>query len=628
MREIGRALMIGRASMLVSLLAAGVVLAGAAVPALAQSEAAPQQRHALSLLGEPKYKPGFKSFDYVNPAAPKGGRARLPAIGAFDSLNPVLYRGLAGAGLGLINDSLMDYSLDEPSTAYCTICEWVSYPADFSSVTFELRAAARFHDGKPITTDDVVFSFESAKAANPRVALYYKNVTKAEPQGPRRITFHFDVKGNRELPQIMGELTVFPKHWWTGKDKDGNQRDIMKTTLEPPLGSGPYRLKEVVPGRSIAYERVPDYWAKELPNLVGQHNFDEVRFEYFKDSTPAFEAFKVGQIDFYVESSAKSWATQYDFAALSDGLVRKREISLRRVNGMQAFVFNLRRDKYKDPRVRQAFNLAFDFEWAATNLFYGQYKRLGSYFENSELASRGLPQGLELEILNSVKDKVPAEVFTTEYKNPVAGSTEASRTNLRAASKLLADAGWVNKGGVLTNAQGQTLTVEFLLDQPNFERIVTPFVQSLDRLGVKASIRQVDTPQYKRRTDSFDYDSIVASFAQSESPGNEQRDYWGSAAADRQGSRNLIGLKNAGVDALIDRIILAKDRNELVAATRALDRVLLWSHLVVPHWYVGHERAAHWELFGEPKTLPSRSDGFPTAWWWDEAKAKATLAKR
>jgi microcin C transport system substrate-binding protein len=621
-----------RALTAVLLAAAALVAvpAQAQKPAPAAQPAAQKRLHALALLGEPKYKPGFKQLEYVNPNAPKGGRARLPAVGTFDTLNPILYKGNHAAGLGFLLDPLMEASLDEPATAYCHICEWVSHPDDFSSVTFKLRQGARFHDGKPITVEDVIFSLESLKKANPRYSLYYKHVSGAAETAPGEVTFTFDMKGNRELPQIVGELNILPKHWWTAKDATGRQRSVLETTLEPPLGSGPYRIKEAVPGRSISYERVADYWAKDLPHLIGHNNFAELRFEYFKDTTPALEAFKAGQVDFFRESSAKNWATQYDFQAVRDAQVRKREIKLRRVQGMQAFVFNTRREKFADPRVRQAFNLAYDFDWANANLFFGQYTRLASYFDNSELASRGLPQGLELEILNTVKSEVPPQVFTQEYKNPAWGKPESLRANLGLAAKLLDEAGWQVKDGVRTNAKGQQLTAEFLLSTAGtaFERIVLPYIQNLERIGIKAQLRVVDVPQYKQRTDNFDFDAAIESFGQSESPGNEQRDYWGSAAASQPGSRNLIGVKSAGVDKLIDRIVAAKDRDELVAATRALDRVLLWSHYVVPNWYIAHERAAHWDYFGEPAVLPSRTDGFPTVWWWDEAKAKVTQARR
>ena len=394
--------------MLRRLLLPFVLICLVALPARAQDEP-PQHRHAVSLIGTPKYPADFQHFDYVNPDAPKGGVVRMADIGSFDSLNPILYKGEPAAGLGLVYESLMQDSLEEASTSYGLIAEWASYPPDFSSVTFKLRDEAHWNDGTPITPEDVVYSLEVNKAANPRMALYYKNVAKAEQTGPNQVTFTFDVKGNRELPMIMGQLTILPKHYWTGKDANGNQRDPLKTTLEPPLGSGPYRIKQVTPARTITYERVPDYWGKDLPVNRGQWNFDEIRFDYYRDETVAFESFKAGNLDYHQETSAKNWATAYDFAAVRDGWVKRQEVPIKSAQPMQCFVLNIRRPQFQDRRVRQAFNLAYDFEWANKNLFYGQYARVGSFFQGSELAAPAAPpQGRELEILNEVKDQVPA----------------------------------------------------------------------------------------------------------------------------------------------------------------------------------------------------------------------------
>jgi len=584
----------------------------------------PTRHHALSLIGEPKYPAGFTHFDYVNPDAPKGGVARLADIGGFDSLNPVLYRGEKAAGLGLVTESLMSDSIDEASTSYGLIAEWASYPEDYSSVTFKLRDAARWHDGKPITTDDVIYSLEVNKTANPRMGLYYKNVTRAEATGDNEVTFYFDSKGNRELPMIMGQLTVLPKHYWTGKDASGDTRDPMKTTLEPPLGSGPYRIKEATPGRSVRYERVPDYWGNDLAVNKGQWNYDEIRFDYYRDETVAFESFKAGNLDYWQESSAKNWATAYDFPAVRDGYVKRQEVKIKRTQPMQAFVLNLRRPQFQDRRVRQALNLAFDFEWANKNLFYGQYERVGSYFQNSELAAEAAPPaGRELEILSEVKDQVPAEVFTEVHKNPVYGGQDDMRSNLRKAVMLLKEAGWEVKDRVLTNVKtGQPMRVEFLLVSPLFERIVQPYLRNLERLGIKGSLRLVDSAQYTRRLNVFDYDIIVSNFAQSDSPGNEQRDFWGTEAADREGSMNLIGIKDPAIDKLVDHVIFAKDRDELIAATRALDRVLLWHDFVVPQWFSPYVRIAYWDRYGQPETLPGLTPGFLQVWWYDQKMAE------
>ncbi|MEO1543837.1 MAG: extracellular solute-binding protein, partial [Pseudomonadota bacterium] len=476
---------------------------------------------ALSLVGEPQYAPDFKHFDWVNPDAPKGGEIRQWMMGSFDSLNPFTVKGDSAFGLGLTYDQLMVTSPDEPSTEYCLICEWVSYPEDFSSVTFKLRDEARFHDGKPITVDDVVFSLGALKKAHPQYAFYYKNVVKAEKTGDGEVTFTFDVKGNRELPQIVGQLTILPKHFWTGQNEKGDTRDLMQTTMSAPLGSGPYRVGEMKAGRSIRYDRVDDYWAKDLPVMKGQYNFDRITYLYSRERTGVFEEFKTGKIDVWAESSANAWATQYEIPAVARGLLIKEAIPHKQVAPMQAFVLNQRRTQFKDPRVRRAFNLAFNFEAANKSLFYDQYVRVGSYFDNSELKAKGLPEGRELEILDGVRDLLPPEVFTTEWANPKADTRIAHRNNLRKAVKLLREAGWKQKTGFLTDQRGREFSATFLLVQPNFKRIVLPYVDDLKKIGIKADVRVVDTAQYKRLTDDFDYDIIVSSFRQSHSPGNE-----------------------------------------------------------------------------------------------------------
>jgi microcin C transport system substrate-binding protein len=604
------------------------VLAALVAAPLSAQETTPH--HALSLIGEPKYPADFEHFDYVNPETPKGGLVRLGAIGGFDSLNPVLFRGEAVAGLYFVYESLMYDSLEESSTSYGLIAESVSYPDDYSSATFKLREGARWHDGEPITVEDVIYSLEINKSANPRMAFYYANIDRAEKTGEREVTFFFDVTGNRELPMITGQLTILPKHYWIGTDAAGNPRDPMKTTLEPPLGSGPYRVKQVIPGRMITYERVEDYWGKDLPVNVGQWNFDEIRFEYYRDQTVSFESFKAGNLDYYSETSAKNWATAYNFDAVRTGRVVRQEIELKTPQPMQAFVFNLRRPQFQDRRVRQAFNYAFDFEWANKNLFHDQYERVGSFFQNTELASpKALPEGQELEILKELEGKVPPEVFLEVHSNPVNEAPEDLRRNLRRATELLRDAGWEIKNGALTHAEtGQRMHVEFLLVSPLFERIVQPYLRNLKRLGITGSIRLVDSAQYTRRVDDFDYDIIVATIPQSESPGNEQRDFWGSEAADRQGSRNLIGIKDLAIDSLVERVIFAKDRVELVAATRALDRVLLWNDFVVPQWFSPTVRIAYWNRYGQPETLPSLTPGFLQVWWYDRQAAEQLSSAR
>jgi microcin C transport system substrate-binding protein len=597
----------------------------AALPLSPAALANDVRRHALSLLGAPNVAPGFPHFDWVDPQAPKGGRVRVRGIGTFDTLNRYAGKGNPANGLFLLNATLMTASLDESSTEYGLIAEWASHPDDFSSVTFRLRPDARFHDGKPITPDDVVFTLDAIKKASPHYALYYKNVVRAERSGEHEVRFTFDAPGNRELPQIVGSMPVLPRHWWQAKDDKGEQRDVARATLEVPLGSGPYRVKSAEAGRAITYERVADWWARDLPVTKGQWNFDEITFVYYRDRAPAFEGFKVGETDFWPESSAKGWATGYDVESVRRGLIRKETFETRQISGMQGFAFNLRRKQFQDPRVRQAFNLAFNFEWANKNMFFDQYRRTGSYFENSELKATGLPTGTELAILEKVRDSVPPEVFTTAYESPVYETPEDYRRHMSRAAKLLADAGWTAKNGILTNAAGDKLTAEFLLVQPDFERLVLAYKAELDKLGIKIEIRTVDSAQYVRRIDSFDFDIVVASFGQSLSPGNEQREYWGSEAAIRESSRNIVGIRSPAIDTLIERLIFASDRADLVAATRALDRVLLAGHYVVPQFYSPTDRVASWDKFGRPQRMPRQSSPlahFLQVWWWDQAAVR------
>jgi microcin C transport system substrate-binding protein len=461
------------------------------------------------------------------------------------------------------------------------------------------------------------------KEAHPAYNFYYSDVTGSEQVGDREVMFTFSGSGNRELPQIVGQLPVLSKAWWTGTNDKGEVRNISNTTLEIPLGNGAYQVADVNPGRSILLKRMDDYWGKDLPVNVGRDNFDELLMIYYRDSTIALEGFKGDEYDFRVESSSKNWATAYNFPAVERNDVILEEIHLENSEGMQAFAFNIRRERFADPRVRRALNYAFDFQWANENLFFGQYVRTDSFFSNSELAATGLPSEQELAILEPLRSELPSEVFTQEYSNPVYAKPSDKRKNLRMAGKLFAEAGWgIGADQVLRNEAGEAFTIEFLLVSPLFERIVLPYTQQLKLLGIDSTVRTVDAAQYERRVQSFDYDCVVANWPQSLSPGNEQRDFWGSAAADRQGSRNLVGIKNKAVDTLVDRIIFAKDREELVAATKALDRTLLWNHFVVPMWHIPYERVAYWNRFGRPAVQPNYSIGFPGNWWWDEARAK------
>jgi microcin C transport system substrate-binding protein len=449
---------------------------------------------------------------------------------------------------------------------------------------------------------------------------------KVEKSDERDVTFTFDGAGNRELPQIVGELYVLPKHWWDAKDQNGNPRDVSATTLEPPLASGPYRVKAFEPGRTIVYERVKDYWGKDLPVRVGTANFDEIRYVYFRDATVAFEAFKADQLDWRTQDSAQQWVTGYNFPAVLAKRVLKEEFPLRSSGVMQCFAFNTRRDKFKDPRVRHAFNFALDFEEINKQLFYGQYERINSYFYGTELAASGLPGPDELALLEPLRDKVPPEVFTTAYTNPVGGNPTAARNNLRDGLRLMREAGYEIRDQRLVDTKtGNQLSVELLGNEPVFERVNLFYKPGLERMGIAVSIRTIDETQYENRLRSRDFDIIIHSWPQSLSPGNEQRGFWGSAAADQPGSENYVGIKNPAVDALIERVIFAKSRADLVAATKALDRVLLWNHYVVPQWTYRKVRTARWNRFGRPDTMPAYgADAFPTIWWWDAEKAAKT----
>ena len=590
----------------------------------------PAWRHALSLFGDVKYPAGFKRFDYVNPDAPKGGVARMISIGTFDNFNLAVagVKGSIAPAAALIYETLMTRSQDEVAAEYGLLAEAAAHPDDFGWVIYRLRKEARWHDGRPVTPEDVIFSFDALKKYSPMYSSYYRHVVKTEKTGERDIKFTFDSPGNRELPTIVGELPVLPKHYWEGTDSEGRKRDISATSLEKPLGSGPYRIKEFVAARSVKLERVKDYWGAKVPAQVGQNNFDEMRFEFFRDNLVALEAFKADQADWITENSAKQWATAYDFPAIAEKRVVKEEFPINDSGRMQAFVLNNRREQFKDGRLRRAFNYAFDFEEMNKQLFYGQYKRINSYFEGTELACSGVPQGQELQILEKLRDKVPSEVFITAYINPVGGNPENVRNNLREAAKLLKQAGYEVRDQKLTDPTGKPVVVEILVQDPSAERIALFYKPSLERIGVTASIRVVDDAQYQNRLRSFDFDMIIDQWGESLSPGNEQREFWGSQTADQPGSRNTMGIKNPAIDALFEKVIFAKDRPTLVAATRALDRVLLWNFYLVPQFTYGFSRYARWDRFSHFDPMPKYGrSGLPSLWWYDADKA-ARIGKR
>ena len=582
-------------------------------------------RHALSTFGDVKYPAEFKRYDYVNPDAPKGGVIRTFELGTFDNFNMVIQgvKGSLAGAVGQIVETLTTRSLDEPSTAYGLLAEAAAYPDDYSYVIYRLHAAARWHDGKPVTPEDVMFSFDAFKTNSPMYNAYYRHIVKCEKIGDREVKFVFDSPGNRELPSIAGEVPVLPKHWWEGSDAQGRKRDVTATTLEIPLGSGPYRIKEFVASRSVVLERVADYWGKDIPVNVGQNNFDQIRSEFFRDDTVGREAFKADQLDWFGERSGKQWSTAYDFPAVADKRVLKEKFTNSVSGRMQGYAFNLRRPLFSDIRVRRAFNYAYDWETSDRLLSNGEYHRDSSYFDGiPEFMATGLPEGAELKILESLRDKVPAELFTTPYKNPVGGNEEAARNNLREAARLLKEAGFENRDRKLVDPSGQPVSVEFLSGDPADERSVLFYKPSLERLGMTVTIRTVDSVQYQNRMRNFDFDITTAVWGQSLSPGNEQRDLFGSDTADRPGSHNRSGIKNPAVDALIERIIFAKDRADLIASCKALDRVLLWNCYLVPQFAAGFERAARWDRFSRPDPLPKYGvTGFPSLWWYDADKA-------
>ncbi|MBF0560444.1 MAG: ABC transporter substrate-binding protein [Alphaproteobacteria bacterium] len=583
------------------------------------ASAAPLQ--AIAMHGEPKYGANFQHFDYVNPAAPKGGDVRLFALGTFDSLNSYILKGQAAAGLELTADTLMVEAADEPFTEYGLLAQSIEMAPDRSWVVFTLRPEARFNDGQPVTADDVVFSFDVLKTKGaPSFRLYYADVAKVEKEGNLRVRFTLSSGENRELPLILGQLPVLPKHYW-------QNRDFAQTTLEVPVSNGPYRIDKFEAGRFISYVRDPNYWGRDVPVRRGVFNFDHLRYDYYRDTTVALEAFKAAAYDFRQENVAKLWATGYDFPAVAAGLVRKEELHHQNPVGMQGFAFNLRRPLFRDRRVRQALGAAFDFEWANKNLFHGQYVRTDSYFANSELAAHGLPGPLELKILEPLRGRIPDSVFTSDFKPPHTDGSGNNRENLHQATEWLQEAGFRLKDGRLVDGTGQPFVFEILLSEPVWERIVMPFVHNLEKLGIRASVRIVDPAQYENRVRDFDFDMVVANWGESLSTGNEQREFWGSAAADMPGSRNLVGIKDPAIDLLTAGIIAASDRESLVAHTRALDRVLLSGYYVIPNWHIPYDRVAYWNKFGRPDVLPMKGYQF-FDWWIDPAKAKELAGKK
>jgi len=581
----------------------------------------------LCLLIDLAYPADFTHFKYANPDAPKGGVLRYAAIGTFDSFNPFIVKGNPAAGFSylgqsLIYDSLTVRSLDEPFSQYGLLAETIEMPADRSWVAYTLREEARWNDGRPVGVDDVIWTFNAlVEKGSPLYGLYYGGVEKVEKAGERRVKFTFKPGDNRELPLILGQFPVLPKHYWESRAFD-------ETTLDPPLGGGAYEIESFEAGRFVRYKRRADYWAANLPVNRGRNNFDSIRYDYYRDMDVAVEALKADAYDIRVENISKKWATAYDVPDVREGLLRKELIPHERNFGVQGFGFNLRREWFQDRRVREALSYAFDFEWSNRSLFYDQYKRAHSYFENSELAARGLPSPPELAILEPLKGRVPDEVFTQEYQPPKTDGSGNNRGNLKIATKLLAEAGWKIKDGKLTNAEtGTPMKFEILLNSPSFERVALPFKKNLERLGIDVAVRTVDTSQYRRRFDTYDFDMTVARIGQSDSPGNEQRDFWLSESANREGGRNLMGIQSSAIDELIELVIAAPTREDLVTRVHALDRVLQWGFYLIPHWYIAADRLVYWDRFGKPEISPSRGVAIGT-WWYDSEKASRLEAAR
>ena len=577
--------------------------------------------HAIAMHGEPKYSKDFKHVDYVDPNPTKGGKIIFSSIGSYDTFNPFTLKGSAAAGIGNLFETLTTSSSDEAFTEYGLLAESIEWPDDRSWVVFNLREEAKWHDGQNITADDVIWTFNTLmEKGHPFYKYYYQDVVEVIKEDALRIRFNFSGSTNLELPLIVGQLPVLPKHYF-------KNINFEETTLEIPLGSGPYKIKSFDPGRSITYELNMDYWGFNIPIKKGTENFGIIKYEYYKDRSIEREAFKSGDIDFFSENTSKDWATSYDIPAVQKGLIIKESIEHENPQGMQSFAFNIRNDLFKDIKVREALSYAFDFEWTNSNLFYDAYKRTNSFFENSELASSGLPKGKELELLNIYKKNLPSNVFTNEFNPPITDGSGFIREQLAKASLLLNEAGWELNEGKLTNTTtGKIFEFEILLVSPAFERIVLPFKDNLKKLGIEISVRTIDSAQYQKRLDTFDFDMVVSSFRQSLSPGNEQRNFWGSNAADTNGSRNIIGIKNDVIDSLIEKVISSKDREELIISTRALDRVLLWNHYVIPQWHISSYRTLYWDIFDKPKIRPKYSLGTNT-WWIDNVKA-STIKER
>ena len=605
----GNATAIGRAAArttgLLAILLASTLLSA---PALAEF------RHGLSAFGDLKYPADFKHFDYVNPDAPKGGR--LSTIGTegrttFDSFNGFLLKGDAAQGLESLFDTLMTRAGDEPDAVYGLVASAAEIAPDCKSVTFQLRPEAKFADGSPLTADDVVFSFDTLKAkGHPRFGIALRDVDKAEAPDAHTVRYTFKGDLTRDLPLVIAELPILSKAYYAAHPFD-------QTSLEPPLGSGPYAIGDFKAGTYVIFKRRPDYWARDLPVSVGRFNFDELRYDYFRDRRIELENLFSGNVGLREEFTSLDWATAYEnVPAIKDGRIQRATLPDERPSGTQGFFLNTRREQFKDIRVREAMDLAFDFEWSNKNLFYSLYKRTQSYFENSPMKATGAPSPEELKLLEPFRDKLPPEVFGEPYVPPVTDGSGRNRDNLKKAKELLTAAGYDG-----AEAGGKTLKVEILIFEDGFERIIGPYINNLKKIGVDATIRLVDSSQYERRMKSFDFDVAIERYVLRLTPGVELKTYWGSEAAKMEGSFNLAGIKDPVLDALTDRAIEAKSRAELIAACRALDRVLRAGHYWVPQWYKAAHNIAFWNRYSWPDVKAKYDEGIIDTWWYDADKA-------
>lgn len=602
------------------LVGASVLSAAIALTALSFDAKAAEPAHGVAISGDLKYPADFTHFDYANPDAPKGGQMTLATTGTYDNLNPFVLKGVSVAGAGRIYDTLTVQARDEPFSEYGLIAESIEIPEDKRWVTFNLRKEARWHDGVALTADDVVFSFDKIKnEGHPFYKSYYGKVAQAEALDSHSVKFSFTEGNNAELPMIMGQLAILPKHFWEDKE-------FGASITEPLLGSGPYKFGNIDVGRSVTYELVEDYWAKDLPVNKGRDNFAIVKYDYYKDGTVALEALKAGDVDFRQENVAKNWATAYDVPALEEGRLIKELIADNNTQPMQGFLLNLRKPMFQDIRVRKAFGLAFDFEWMNKNLFYGAYSRTNSYFQNSEFQAKGLPEGEELAILEKYRDQLRPEVFDTEFTLPGTDGSGNLRKQYREAIVLLREAGWGIKNGKLTNQEtGEVMAPEFLIVSPSMERVGLAYKKTLERLGIELKVRLVDSAQYQKRIEERDFDMVTLGWRQSQSPGNEQYDYWGSASAGENGSRNYAGISHPVIDELIDQLVSAPSRDALVPLVKAMDRVLLHEHYLVPQWHIPSYRVAYWNKFSRPETKPTFALGIDT--WWVDPDKEAALEK-